>query len=639
MTTTTKSNSMQWFAIVALAVGMHGAYAGGNLEQFVGTGQFVAPNLEIARSVPIFWDERCAQVNYTLDTIAPNAGTAQEIDIATVQTELQAAFDQWNAIPTSYIDMNITQVRTIGNGTRGFDFINELTFETPPGFTALASSPSVSLIVDATFTPGLDIDNDGDSDVFDPVLAGVNVCTDIDSDGDIEFPAGFYRAGTILDNDVQFGQNVLWETNPTAAGGADIRTIATHEFGHSHGLSHSLLNNIGAADASGSTMFPFIATQDPNSELAGRTLHTDDIAWSSISYPEGGTGPLSSLQPGDIAFNKVFKVQTGSVFDAFNTGILGASVYGRLLNQDRTIEVEAFAGKANLLRDPTTGSLFLAPIGIGAANGDFQLPLPQGNYELFVQSPDVGGAVAANVSLTGQIGAIYGLHGFDEEGVGTPNNETNLEDDPGRSRHFAINVNNPTQPANFIVNNTIQLQNFGTQDFGGTGAVLGQNDVIYATRYSNNVMLSLLESGAVLTTGLFNMTAFDPSIAVQIKRVALVTGRLNADGTIANIDTNFSYRQANNLVVQDGDLHPFYFDGAKGLSQRLRNELRRDSSLDLFLIVETFNNVPVGPTGIPPLLALDVTGPFGESFLSINGGPFQVQATRNWVMQLNLTPQ
>lgn len=612
--------------------------AGGSLEQVVGTGEFLTPDREIARTVPIFWDERCAQVNYTLDTIPPNAGTPQEIDLVTLRNELQIAFDQWNQIPTSYIDMNITEVRTIGNGTRGFDFINELTFETPPGFGALASSPSFSLPFDATFIPGLDIDGDGDSDVYDPAVAGINVCTDIDSDGDIEFPAGFYRAGTILDNDVQFGQAVLWEVNPSAGGGADIQAVAVHEFGHSHGLSHSLVNTISGSDGSGSTMFPFIAINDPVSEFAARDLHVDDIAWSSITYPEGGIGPLSSLQAGDVSFDQVFKLQTGSVFDAFNNGILGASVYGRLLNQDRAIQVEGFVGNANLLQGPN-GGLFLAPIGIGAVDGNYRLPLPNGNYEIFVQSPDVAGATAANVSLTGQVGQIYGLHGFDEEGLGTPNNETNLEDDPGRSRHFAINTNNPTQSADFIVNDSIQLQNFGTQDFGGTGAVLGQQDVIYATRYSNESVLPLLESGAILTTGLFNMTAFDPSQVVRIKRIALVMGRLNEGGSIANIDLSFRFREDNNVAIQDGDLSSFYFNGANGLSQRLSNELRRDPTLDLFLVLETFNDIPLGASGLPPLLALDVEGPFGESFLSLNGGPFEVQTSFNWVMQLNLTPQ
>jgi len=204
------------------------AFAGGNLDTFRFTGEFVDIDgngdvVQLVDVVPIRWDPRCANVEYTLDTIEPNSALAAEnIDIETTREQLQESFDYWNDIPTSYINMNITQVREIGNGTRGFDFINELTFETADDFTALASSPSTSLEQDTTFVAGEDVDGDGDSDIYDPEVEGINVCTDIDDDGDIEFPAGFYRAGTILDNDVQFAQNFVWVTEPDTEFTADM---------------------------------------------------------------------------------------------------------------------------------------------------------------------------------------------------------------------------------------------------------------------------------------------------------------------------------------------------------------------------------------------------------------------------------
>ena len=214
-------------------------------------------------------------------------GTDQEISIEDTRVELQIALDQWNQIPTSFIEMNITQVRTIDNGLIGFDFINELTFETAEDFTALASSPSVSLEEDTEFLVGDDIDGDGDSDVFDPDDAGRNTCFDFDGDGDIEFPAGFYAAGTILDNDVQFSATVMWSTEAASDDTADIQAVAVHEFGHSHGLSHTAINQISDTDGSGSTMFPAIDIGDADSETLNRSLHEDDIAWSSFTYPEG----------------------------------------------------------------------------------------------------------------------------------------------------------------------------------------------------------------------------------------------------------------------------------------------------------------------------------------------------------------
>ena len=156
--------------------------------------------------IPIKWDARAIPVPYrinnTLNPI-PNPLGPAFLTVAQAQVALEASFDAWTAIPSSYIDGNI--IGTTGNlGLIRFDFINELTFRTAAGFGAIASSPSVNLIQDANLTNGLDIDGDGDSDVS----SAISVIGDVDGDGDNEFPAGFYKAGTILDNDVQFNTKV-----------------------------------------------------------------------------------------------------------------------------------------------------------------------------------------------------------------------------------------------------------------------------------------------------------------------------------------------------------------------------------------------------------------------------------------------
>ena len=140
-------------------------------------------------------------MNNTLDDI-PNPLGAPVLTLARAQAALQASFDSWNKIPTSFIEMKITGT-TANPGFAGFDFVNELTFRTSAGFMARASSPTTSLIADTTFADGEDFDEDGDSDFS----GAITVCTDVDGDGDIEFPAGFYKAGTILDNDAQFNTN------------------------------------------------------------------------------------------------------------------------------------------------------------------------------------------------------------------------------------------------------------------------------------------------------------------------------------------------------------------------------------------------------------------------------------------------
>ena len=176
----------------------------------------------------------------------------------------------------------------------------------------------MTLTSDTDLTAGLDIDGDLDPDVFDPGVEGLEVCADVDGDGDIEFPAGFYRACTILDADVFFNQLPIWTIGEAEIDAdplrVDLRAVAMHEFGHSHGLAHSLINQIDGQDGTGATMFPFLFASDPDSERGQRSLAIDDVAWSSFLYPEGtaSTGP-AVLGPSDLAFDQVFGVITGEV--------------------------------------------------------------------------------------------------------------------------------------------------------------------------------------------------------------------------------------------------------------------------------------------------------------------------------------
>src|SRR5215813_4921000 len=242
--------------------------AGGALEQIDITNAQPSPipGQLTAKLVGIKWDTRSIPVKYsmnnTLDPI-PNPLGDPVLTLAQAQAAFQTSFNSWNNIPTSFIDMNITGT-TANQGLAGFDFVNELTFRTDPSFGAIASSPSTSLIEDTVLQDGDDLDGDGDSDVS----SAITVCTDVDGDGDIEFPAGLYKAGTILDNDVQFNANALRFTVGDAALDTNINSVdliatATHEFGHSHGLSHVMDNQISRTDGTGVTMFPFIDTGDP----------------------------------------------------------------------------------------------------------------------------------------------------------------------------------------------------------------------------------------------------------------------------------------------------------------------------------------------------------------------------------------
>ncbi len=642
---------MKRFATMAAAAAIAmttSAHAGGQLDTFdiedpLGGGFFVA------NIVPIRWDDRCKSISYTHNETPANVGTIAEIPVATLVSEQQTSFDQWNQIPTSTIEMNITGTADLGQDVRGFDFVNELTWITPPGSGFLASSPSVSLIDETTFMPGDQIDGDGDSDVFDPAIEGRDTCFDYDNDGDIDFPAGTYPAGTILDNDVQYNDLFVWVTSPNDAGTVDIQAVAVHEFGHSHGLSHSMINQISIADGTGSTMFPFIDTTDAASEAGQRDLHIDDIAWSSFVYPTPGNGYLYFRQPagGDIPFEKKFDVIRGTVTQN-GLGVLGASVqaitshglYGERVG-------EGYSGFGRLVFNPSTGAIFVFNDPSAAIlDGEYEIPVPKGHYDLNIEALDGSPAGANNISTTAILGSVYGQNSFAEEFLSFRFFESDNEERPGDSVPVSSSPYSHSSK-DFITNNDVLLRNAPSVDFIGSGFVGSQDNVIYAERFDRDDVLAVLNAGGVLTTALYHTATTDASFVPFFKRVALVTGTVSGDGLTATIDLHNDIARNNEhwFVGQDNDLTPQYFFAPRFFSRKVKRELRRNPGKDLFLIVEVDDN-QIGPTGLDPLIAIDApTGapgdvftPTFQSFLSINGGPFGVQTNRNWAMELRFTP-
>ena len=615
--------------VLMVFAGMPRLEAGGRLEtiDITNAGPSPIPGHIAAKVIGIEWDRRSIPVQYSMNTTlspVPNPRGPAVLSLAQAQATLQESLDAWNAVPTSFIDMRITRT-TANPGLVGFDFVNELSFRTAAGFGAIASSPSTTFIRDVTLVDGDFIDGDGDPDVS----SAITTASDVDGDGDIEFPAGFYKAGTILDNDVQFNTKVSNGFRFTTADAdvdiitrsVDLKCVAVHEFGHSFGLSHSANNQKNAVDGTGATMFPFIDTGDPAAEFGGRSIDSDDIAWASYLYPEGSalSGP-AALQAGDIAFDSVYGLITGSAHHGLlNQPIAGAVVHA-IERGSNTAVVSAFSGTTRLSFAPTSGGLFFVNAAFNIIDGKYTIPVPKGDYEISIEAVDGNPVPATSISFTTQIGSFFGQMNFNEE-FWNHNNEGVLEVRPGQNKSASVNPGKTTADVNITTNNnTLNINNF--RAFAGIGFTNSPASRIYAVRVSAAQLNAILPGEDILVQGaLFDTGVVDASVPVVFGEAMLTRGTINADNT-ATIDLANPIEQTLDFVAQDGDFAPFYFKNPHELGKQIREGLADGSIQDLFMVLRLPQITPfAGVSGQPPLIGISTAAPIvGMSYLSSNGG-------------------
>lgn len=604
------TRTIQTLCIVTIVLATAGGIrAGGVLETVDITGLRPSPiaGEVLARVVAMKWDARQIPVKYRVNNsedFVPNPLGAAFLTVADATTELQASFDAWNEVATSFIDMQIVG-NTANPGLRGFDMVNEITFRTSAGFTAVASSPSVALIEDALLVDGDFLDNDADPDVSD----AITVATDVDVDGDLEIPAGFYKAGTILDNDVQFNTKAtngyrftIGAANAdTLARSVDLRAIAVHEFGHSHGLSHSLNNQSSVAEAVGATMYPFVDTDDPASELGQGTLHADDVAFTSWLYQEGSAASgVAALQPGDVAFDREFGIITGELrHGVYDEPLAGGHVYA-VNERTGAIASGAFSGNTELSFNLNSGALSIMNVPFSILDGRYVLPVAKGRYSIGVEPVDGTPVPESSVSYTTIIGAVLGQQNFNEE----PANLTRGRRYGGYGR-LSIGAGETRRRIDIDTSTDINIDNFGSRDF--VGFTLAPAGRIYAVQIPAAQITAVAAGRPLAVKAMaFHTGVVDASVAPVFAEAILTTGTVRSNGT-ASLQLRSPLARVPLLIGQDDDLTPVFVRNGVALGQLVQLGIRFGVIENLFLVLRVPTPPPAFPgvSGRPPLIGLD----------------------------------
>ncbi len=646
-----KRTALGLVAILALTLGAGVAHAGGFqlVTDITGRVPSSIAGQVYGNFVPLRMDPRCIpmvfRVNNTQDPV-PNPLGAAFLTVAAAKTEIQTAMDQWNQIPTSYIQFQLG-ADYANAGVRKFDTINEITFRTGAGFTGISSSIPTRLVELSTFANGNDLDGDGDSDVSDTI----STCTDVDSDGDVEWPAGDYPGGTILDMDIVINTKASngWRFTTTSDVGqltanidprsTDFNKEMVFRFGFAMGLTVSTIpNQNDLTNPNDASMYNFFDFDDPLYFLNLRTLEQDDIIAASTLYPEGtaASGP-AALQAGDVAFSSVYgKIEGNVTHGNLNLPVLGGDVTA-IDHTTRNLVDAVYVGNARVAVNTTTLASTTLPAAEGVVDGKYSLVVPFGTYDVNLEAVDFFPQGVASVGSVASLGGTYGLNAFPEE-FWNGAAESAKEVSPGDSTPVTVTAAAPlVSNVNFITNRITAVTNAGPPNMTDFNDTPGS---CYAVDFPISQLAAADASRELpLTTGIIEGVSGDQSQACVMQQLWLAFGTVK--GTNANINLAQPLDTTTNFGIQQFERMPWFFT-RKNLSKKIFDAYRLGTQTHVFLVAKT-PNTPSTPNfsnkSNRPAVDMRSDGfvPSGLSYISTDCVTFTESPNYFWEFDLHFS--
>ncbi|HEU5468950.1 MAG TPA: hypothetical protein VFU77_06555 [Steroidobacteraceae bacterium] len=291
---------------------------------------------------------------------------SSQVTGAEAQARVDQMFDTWQNVPSSSIAYTRAGPITAVAGFSDGDVNTEPEFNAVSGSCDGGNQSPIIYDVDGSLFEALGQDS--------AVIGFAGACA---LNGTGQIVSGIAVMNGIFQDGVDNGVNLeLTELEFDAA--------FVHEFGHFSGLDHSqvnlncLVNGCGNDDLAGlPTMFPFLMGAEQ------RTLSTDDVAWISFLYPQGGGGGFAATH-GRIS-GVVYFTDGESHAQLVNVIARRVDAGG---NEDRRNAVSSVSGYRfrfvhgnSVTGDGPSGSGSSEPAHIGL----FEIPVPTGSYTLEVE--------------------------------------------------------------------------------------------------------------------------------------------------------------------------------------------------------------------------------------------------------------